>query len=39
LLVSAAVHDALGQSCDDAKSLGDVQIRGYERPVAVWQLA
>ncbi len=39
LLVSAAVHDALGQSCDDAKPLGDVQIRGYERPVAVWQLA
>ncbi|MBV8697648.1 adenylate/guanylate cyclase domain-containing protein [Bradyrhizobium sp.] len=39
LLVSAAVRDALGNACADAKALGDVQIRGYERPVAVWQLA
>jgi adenylate cyclase len=38
LLVSTAVREALGENCD-AKSLGDVQIRGYERPVAVWQLA
>jgi adenylate cyclase len=39
LLVSAAVRAALGESCDNAKPLGDVPIRGYERPVAVWQLA
>jgi adenylate cyclase len=39
LLVSAAVREALGDGCDDAKSLGDVPIRGYERPFAVWQLA
>jgi adenylate cyclase len=38
LLVSTAVREALGETCE-AKSLGDVQIRGYERPVAVWQLA
>jgi adenylate cyclase len=39
LLVSAAVREALGESGDDAKSLGDVPIRGYEHPFAVWQLA
>jgi adenylate cyclase len=38
LLVSAAVRDALGEACE-AKSLGDVPIRGYEHPFAVWQLA
>ena len=38
LLVSAAVRDALGEACE-AKSLGDVPIRGYEHPLAVWQLA
>lgn len=37
-LVSAAVHEALGQDRDDAKSLGEVAIRGYDRPMTVWQL-
>ena len=39
LLVSAAVRDALGEACSDAKALGEVAVRGYERPMAVWQLA
>lgn len=37
-LISAAVHDALGEECRDAVSLGEVPVRGYERPVTVWQL-
>jgi len=38
LLVSSAVRDALGDNGDDAVSLGDVPIKGYDRPMAVWQL-
>jgi adenylate cyclase len=38
ILISAAVHDALGDDCKDAVSLGDVAIRGYEQPMAVWRL-
>jgi adenylate cyclase len=38
LLVSAAVRDALGDDGSDAVSLGEVAIRGYERPMMVWQL-
>jgi adenylate cyclase len=38
LLVSAAVRDALGGDADDAVSLGKVAIRGYDRPMMVWQL-
>jgi adenylate cyclase len=38
LLVSAAVHDALGEACADAKPRGGVTIRGYDTPVTVWQL-
>ena len=38
LLISAAVRDALGSSGDDAVSLGEVAIKGYDRPMAVWQL-
>jgi adenylate cyclase len=38
LLVSSAVRDALGEHGSDAVSLGDVEIRGYDRPMAVWQL-
>ena len=38
LLVSSAVREALGDDGDDAVSLGDVPIKGYERPMAVWQL-
>jgi adenylate cyclase len=38
LLISAAVRDALGKDSDDAVSLGDVAIRGYDQPMTVWQL-
>ncbi len=38
LLISAAVHDALGEAGDDAVSLGAVEIKGYDRPMTVWQL-
>ncbi len=37
-LISQAVHDALGADCMDAVALGEVPIRGYDRPMAVWQL-
>ena len=38
LLISAAVRDALGDDGSDAVPLGDVAVRGYDRPMAVWQL-
>jgi adenylate cyclase len=38
LLISAAVREALGEACSDAVSLGEVAVRGYDRPMAVWQL-
>jgi adenylate cyclase len=38
-LISAAVHDALGDECRDAVALGDVPVRGYDRPVTVWKVA
>ena len=38
-LVSDAVHAALGTDAADAVSLGQVEIRGYERPMTVWKLA
>ena len=37
-LISEAVRDALGEECSDAVSLGDVAVRGYDRPMTVWQL-
>ena len=37
-LISEAVRDALGEACGDAVSLGEVVVRGYERPMAVWRL-
>jgi adenylate cyclase len=37
-LISSAVRDALGKDCPEAVSLGEVPIRGYERPMAIWQL-
>jgi adenylate cyclase len=37
-LISAAVREALGKDCDDAVSLGEVEVRGYEQKVAVFQL-
>jgi adenylate cyclase len=38
LLVSSSVRDALGDDGIDAVSLGEVAIRGYDRPMLVWQL-
>jgi len=38
LLISAEVRAALGEDCRDAVSRGDVAVRGYDRPVTVWQL-
>ncbi|WP_315831707.1 adenylate/guanylate cyclase domain-containing protein [Bradyrhizobium prioriisuperbiae] len=37
-LVSAVVHETLGNSVEDARPLGEVAIRGYDRPLAIWQL-
>ena len=37
-LISEAVRDAVGEACSDAVSLGEVEVRGYERPMAVWRL-
>jgi adenylate cyclase len=38
LLISAVVRDALGEAGDDAVSLGEVAIKGYDRPMTVWRL-
>jgi adenylate cyclase len=38
LLISAAVRDALGKDGGDAVPLGEVPVRGYDRPIGVWQL-
>jgi adenylate cyclase len=38
LLISAVVRDALGNDGRDAVSLGEVAIKGYDRPMPVWQL-
>ncbi len=38
-LISQAVHEALGDTCCDAVSLGDVEVRGYDKPMTVWRLA
>jgi len=38
LLISQAVRDTLGDEARDAVALGEVPIRGYDRPMAVWQL-
>jgi adenylate cyclase len=37
-LISADMHDALGDDGRDAVPLGEVPVRGYDRPMAVWQL-
>jgi adenylate cyclase len=37
-LISQAVFEALGEDGKDAVPLGEVPIRGYDRPMAVWQL-
>jgi len=38
LLISASVRDALGGDGNDAVPLGEVAIRGCDRPMTVWQL-
>jgi adenylate cyclase len=38
LLISNAVREAIGEACSDAVSLGEVAVRGYDRPMTVWQL-
>jgi adenylate cyclase len=38
LLISSAVREVLGKDFPDAVSLGEVPIRGYERPMSIWQL-
>lgn len=38
LLISATVREALGEAGNDAVALGEVTVRGYEQPVAVFQL-
>ena len=37
-LISAAVREALGEEAAMRCSLGEVPVRGYEQPMAVWQL-
>ncbi len=38
LLISAVVREALGNDANDAVSLGQVAVKGYDRPMPVWQL-
>src|SRR3954454_25000921 len=38
LLISATVREALGEDGSDAVALGEVEVRGYEQKVAVFQL-
>ncbi|MEK9283368.1 MULTISPECIES: adenylate/guanylate cyclase domain-containing protein [unclassified Bradyrhizobium] len=38
LLISASVREALGDDGGDAVALGEVAVRGYEQPVAVFRL-
>lgn len=38
-LISSAVKDALGDAGGDAVLLGEVPVKGYEQPMAIWRLA
>jgi adenylate cyclase len=38
VLISSEVREALGEAARDAVPRGEVLVRGYEKPVAVWQL-
>jgi adenylate cyclase len=38
LLISSSVRDVLGDDGRDAVSLGEVPIRGYDKPMSIWQL-
>ena len=37
-LISSSVRDALGEDGGDAVSLGEVPVRGYDKPMTIWQL-
>jgi adenylate cyclase len=37
-LISSSVRDVLGDDGRDAVSLGEVPIRGYDKPMTIWQL-
>jgi adenylate cyclase len=37
-LISSAVLEALGEEGRDAVPRGEIPVRGYEQPIAVWQL-
>ena len=37
-LISSEVRDVLGDDASDAVPRGEVEVRGYDRPVPVWQL-
>jgi len=37
-LISDVVRVAAGAACDDATPLGDVHVRGYDQPMALWRL-
>jgi adenylate cyclase len=39
ILISAAVHSALGADAHEAVPLGEVPIRGYDHAMALWKLA
>ena len=39
IIVSDAVHAALGTVSPEPTSLGEVEIRGYEKPMKLWRLA
>jgi adenylate cyclase len=38
LLISSSVRDELGKDGSEAVSLGEVPIRGYDKPMTIWQL-
>ncbi len=38
LLISSSVRDVLGEDASDAVALGEVPIKGYDKPMAIWQL-
>ena len=38
-LISSVVRESLGEICADAIPLGEVVVKGYEKPMPVWRLA
>jgi adenylate cyclase len=37
-LISGTVYQELGEAARDAVPLGEIKVRGYEQPIAVWRL-